>query len=46
MRSNKIITKKKMPEDLLFNSLNYSLNSSQRKCIEISLENLYVDIGA
>ena len=38
---NQMITNGKML-DLLLNSLNLSL----RKCMKISLENLYVDIGA
>ena len=41
MRINQMITKEKMP-DLLLNFLNLSL----RKRMNISLENLYVDIGA
>ena len=41
MRIKKMITKKKCL-DLLSNSL----NTFFKKCIEISLENLYVDIGA
>ena len=43
MRINKMNTKKKKFFDLLSNALNtYSLI----RCIEISLENLSVDIGA
>ena len=41
MRVNKMITKEKCL-DLLPNSLNYFL----RKCMKVSMENLYVDIGA
>ena len=41
MRINQMITKEKM-HDLLLNFLNLSL----RKRMNISLENLYVDIGA
>ena len=40
MRINKMITKRKI---LIFYQI-LSTNSS-RKCMEISLENLYVDIG-
>ena len=42
MRINKIITKGKR-FDLFYQIL---FTHSVRKCIEISLENLYVDIGA
>ena len=41
MRINQMITQERKCPDLLSNSLNYSL----RKCMEISLENLYVDTG-
>ena len=41
MRVNKMITKEKC-FDLISNSLNYFL----RKCMKVSMENLYVDIGA
>ena len=41
MRINKMITKGKR-----FDLLSDSFTHSVRKCIEISLENLYVDIGA
>ena len=41
MRINQMITKEKM-HDLLLNFLNLSL----RKRMNMSLENLYVDIGA
>ena len=41
MRIYQMITEEKM-HDLLLNSLNFSL----RKRMNISLENLYVDIGA
>ena len=40
MRSNKMITKEKMPLSFILST------HSLRKCIEISLENLYVDIGS
>ena len=40
MRSNKMIAKEKMPLSFILST------HSLRKCIEISLENLYVDIGS
>ena len=42
MRVNQMITEGKC-SDLLSNSLNYC--NSLRKCMKISMENLYVDIG-
>ena len=43
MRVNKMIIQEKMPQVIFYQILS---TNSLRKCMEISLENLYVDTGA